>query len=180
MGAACRRARTGGDPVGRCWSSLQERRVVSEPISPWCLDSSRRAATVGKVWGQGESRARPALGWYARWVSPSPWGRGTLAVLWAPCHLVASACPHMSPSWPTGHESLSQSAPSFLSTPWRTAEDQPVSWRGNGGCLRILPSSRGHLLCLSGGLGAVVEPWGPSPPPPSHVAVLVLQVQPGV
>lgn len=54
--------------------------------------------------------------------------------------------------------------------------DQPVFW--------ISPSdltfSRGLLLCLGQGLRALVESQGPSPFPPSHVAVLVLQVQPGV
>lgn len=86
-----------------------------------------------------------------------------------PCHLVASACPRVTPGRPMGFERLSQSSPSFLISLWvGTTEDRPVSWRGDGGHLWISPSSRGFLLCLGGGLGAVVEPRGPSPPPP-HV-----------
>lgn len=72
--------------------------------------------------------------------------------------------------------SLSFSISLWVGTP----EDQPAFWRGAEAAFRSHLFSRGFLLCLSQGLGAVVEPQGPSPFPPSHVAVLVLQVQPGV
>lgn len=64
----------------------------------------------------------------------------------------------------------------------RITEGQPAFWRGHEGLFRIPLFFRGLLLCLGKGPEAMVEPQGTLlvVSPLLSVAVLVLQVQPGV
>ncbi|XP_065528088.1 mitoferrin-2 isoform X1 [Lathamus discolor] len=134
--------------------------------SPSCHSarcSSRGTTTVGKVWGRGESRARPILSSVLRRF----FSTGALAIL------------RVLPAGGLGLSLRAGPKPVLVNLRDLTACHNPLAvsssspggncsglaHQGDGGHLWISPSSRGLLLCLGRGLGAVAEPWGPSPPP---------------
>lgn len=156
--------------------------------SRWCLLLASRSCCGGESEGprreQGTSHPRQSAAKCCQ-VSPSPWGTGTLDILWAPARWWQWPVPHamgLSESWSArGLVSLSQSSPSlsWSLSGWEPLRTSPPLGGKMEATFGSCPFADASSCAVAWDSGLW---WSPGVPrlPWLHVAVLVLQVQPGV